>query len=62
VQIAKLFPVKAFIYADFAKQASGFEPIVSGWRQDWMVPSKSFDKLLLGRLGRSSAAFREHHS
>jgi len=53
--------MKAFIDTDFAKQAFRFEPIVFGWCQDWMVASKSFDKLLLGRLGGSPAEFREDH-
>src|SRR5215467_14096155 len=53
--------MKAFINTDFAKEAFGFQPIVFGWCQDWMVASKPFDEFLLGRLGGSPAEFSEHH-
>ena len=61
MQLAKLFPRKAFFDTDFAQKATGFEPIVFRWCQDGMVPSKPFDKLLLGWLRGSPAEFGENH-
>jgi hypothetical protein len=53
--------MKALINTDFAKYATGFEPIVFGWCEDRMIASESLNKILLGRLHRSPAEFREHH-
>jgi hypothetical protein len=61
VQIAELFTMKAFINTDFAKQATGFEPIVLGRCQDGMVASQLFDELLLGTVGGAAAEFREDY-